>query len=194
MKLFLGRREEWSMEKKIYIVRHCKAEGQESDAKLTDLGVRQAKQLVEFFMEKEIDYIVSSPYVRAHSSIIPLANYLNLHIEFDSRLVERVLTGGNHINWRDMLLQTYDDLDVSFEGGESSNEAMNRAISVSSEIVSSKHKNSIIVSHGNLISLILKYFDPRVGFKEWESMSNPDVFQLAFVKDTPSIERIWKDQ
>jgi 2,3-bisphosphoglycerate-dependent phosphoglycerate mutase len=92
-----------------------------------------------------------------------------------------------------MLRQTYYDLDLCYEGGESSNIAMHRAITVVKEVLNSRYENIIIVSHGNLISLLLKYFDDRIGYKEWETLSNPDVFHLSFLKETPNIERIWTD-
>jgi 2,3-bisphosphoglycerate-dependent phosphoglycerate mutase len=53
-----------------------------------------------------------------------------LEVVFDDRLAERLLLSKNHSDWRDMLRKTYDDLDICYEGGESSNTAMSRAISV----------------------------------------------------------------
>jgi 2,3-bisphosphoglycerate-dependent phosphoglycerate mutase len=51
--------------KNVFIVRHCKAEGQSADSRLTDLGINQANKLTEFLMPRNIDYIISSPYERA---------------------------------------------------------------------------------------------------------------------------------
>lgn len=177
--------------KNIYIVRHCKAEGQEPHAALTKSGVRQAEELAAIFMDKEIDCILSSPYERAMGTIKPLADQLGIEVELDHRLAERVLSSENHPEWRDRLRHTYDDLDLCYEGGESSNTAMGRAISVVMEALNREHNNIIVVSHGNLISLLLKYFDNRIGFKEWEALSNPDVFHLSFTEDTPVIRRLW---
>lgn len=112
-------------------------------------------------------------------------------IALDDRLTERVLSGSNHPDWRDMLRKTYDDLDLCYEGGESSTTAMKRASSVIAEALESGYNNVVIVSHGNLISLLLKHFDDRFGFKEWESLSNPDVYHLIFEQDAPIIHRIW---
>lgn len=47
------------MVRTIYIVRHCQAEGQAREAKLTESGRRQAERLAHFFLDKNIDYIVS---------------------------------------------------------------------------------------------------------------------------------------
>ncbi|RAP74328.1 histidine phosphatase family protein [Paenibacillus montanisoli] len=179
--------------KNLYVVRHCKAEGQAPDAPLTAAGVLQAEKLADFLADKNIDSIIASPFERACRTLAPLAEKLGVDIMLDERLTERVLLADNHPDWRDMLLNTFDDLDLRYEGGESSNAAMNRAIGVVREALNSKHNNIALVSHGNLISLLLKHFDDRIGFREWESMSNPDVFHLSFVKEMPSIHRIWAD-
>ncbi|MBD0383301.1 histidine phosphatase family protein [Paenibacillus sedimenti] len=176
----------------VYIVRHCKAAGQEPDAPLTEAGVQQAEELVKFFFKKEVDLILSSPFERAYRTILPLADKLGMEVALDNRLAERVLFSENHADWRDRLRKTYEDLDLCYEGGESSNMAMNRAVSVVLEALNSGKKNIVIVSHGNLISLLLKHFDNRIGFEEWEAMSNPDLFHLTFTaEDKPNIHRIW---
>lgn len=181
--------------KNLYLVRHCKAEGQAPDAGLTDTGLEQADKLADFFSDKSIDYIISSPYERAFRTIEPFAVRRGLEIKLDSRLTERVLSGKNHSEWRDMLRKTYDDLDLSYEGGESGNEAIGRAVTVIREILDGPYKNAVVVSHGNLLSLLLKSYDSRIGYSEWEAMSNPDVYHLSFAGEsaTPIIRRTWAD-
>ncbi|MNI57043.1 putative phosphoserine phosphatase 2 [compost metagenome] len=179
--------------KNVYVVRHCKAEGQSADARLTDFGVQQAYYLAEFFIDKHIDHIISSPYERAYRTITPLADHLGLEIVMDDRLTERVLSAENHLEWRDMLHRTYDDVDLCYEGGESSRTAMSRIVAVVMEVLNSRYNHIVIVSHGNLISLLLKHFDDRIGFSEWEALSNPDVYQLSYVNDISRIQRTWED-
>jgi 2,3-bisphosphoglycerate-dependent phosphoglycerate mutase len=181
------------MAQNLYIVRHCQAEGQAPDAKLTDLGRQQAVKLADFLIDKEIDYIVSSPYERAYRTIAPLAERLGVEVVLDDRLTERVLSGKNNVDWRDMLRKTYEDLDLCYEGGESSSTAMSRAVSVVKEVVSGGYRNAVVVSHGNLISLLLKHFDSRIGFEEWEALSNPDVYQLSLAENQTSLHRIWPE-
>ncbi|WP_155986035.1 histidine phosphatase family protein [Paenibacillus gorillae] len=123
--------------KNIYLVRHCQAEGQEPDARLTAAGAQQAEELAHFLANKNIDYIISSPFERAIRTITPLAEKLGVEVNKDTRLAERVLSGKNHKEWRDMLRKTYDDLNLCYEGGESSSMAMSRASSVVSEALNS---------------------------------------------------------
>ncbi|WP_314585759.1 histidine phosphatase family protein [Paenibacillus terrigena] len=177
--------------KNIYVVRHCKAAGQAADAPLTEIGNEQAQTLAEFLADKNIDYIVTSPYVRAYHTIAPFADQQGIDIHMDDRLTERVLSGQDCPDWMDMLRATYDDLDLCYEGGESSRVAMHRAVQVVTDVLGHSCKNAVVVSHGNLISLLLKHFDDRYGFFEWQALSNPDVYQLSFDNERPTIQRIW---
>lgn len=179
--------------KHIYLVRHCKATGQEPDAPLTELGGKQAEQLAEFFSGKEIDSIISSPFERAHHTIKPLADKLGLETVLDERLTERVLSDQDLPDWYEMLRKTYDDLDLCYAGGESSRTAMSRVSSVITEVLNGASQHTVVVSHGNLISLLLKHFDDQIGFKEWEALTNPDVYHLSFEHDSPRIRRVWID-
>lgn len=182
-----------SMSKTIYLVRHCKAEGQAFDAKLTPTGMMQSELLTEFLYDKQINSIVSSPYKRAVDSIKPLAKRLNLPINEDNRLGERVLSSLERDDYLEMLENSFKDLDICYEGGESSRQAMNRAIGVIEDVLKGSANNIVIATHGNLMSLILKHYEPSFGFKEWKSLSNPDVYCLKFEGDSPQIVRIWQE-
>ena len=69
------------MKKTIYLIRHCKAEGQEPDAALTEQGKQDAKELVQMLSDTKVDHILASPYKRAVDTIRPLAEKLNLEIQ-----------------------------------------------------------------------------------------------------------------
>ncbi|MCL6445339.1 MAG: histidine phosphatase family protein, partial [Alicyclobacillus sp.] len=169
--------------KNIYLIRHCQAEGQAADALLTDEGRKQAQNLAEFLRGREVEHIVSSPFVRAISTIQPFAEHVGIAIETDVRLAERVLSSINLPDWKRCLSATFDDLDLVYEGGESSRDAMNRGVAVVKELLKSAYRNSVVVTHGNLLALILKYFDDRVGFGQWQELTNPDVFLLTRDED-----------
>lgn len=98
-------------------------------------------------------------------------------------------------DWMSKLEKTYLDMDLSYEGGESSNEATARGISVIHDIMSSPESNVLIVTHGALMSLILRAYNPQFGFDEWKKLSNPDVYRLELdpVKGPHSVlERVWE--
>ncbi|WP_413304163.1 histidine phosphatase family protein [Bacillus sp. 1P10SD] len=180
------------MSKRVYVVRHCEAEGQPREARLTDKGVQQAAELAGFFLTIKIDRIVSSPFVRAIHSVKPLAELKQVEVDTDERLSERILSTKVLEDWLEKLQATYNDLDLSFDGGESTREAMARVVSMVEEIINGVDENTIIVTHGNLMSLLLKNYHSDFGFEQWKNLSNPDVFLLEFDGNEVQPKRLWK--
>ncbi|MBT2668688.1 histidine phosphatase family protein [Bacillus sp. ISL-4] len=182
------------MQKKIYIVRHCEAQGQPSESQLTEKGSKQAKYLVDFFSNVKIDRIISSPYLRAIQSVEPLSEKTNIKIEIDERLSERTLSTTDLPDWYEKLKATFNDMELKFEGGESSQEAKNRIVNVVEEVLKSGTENTVIVSHGNIISLLLKNYNSDFDFECWKNLSNPDVFQINCINNEVILERIWDEE
>ncbi|PZD97305.1 histidine phosphatase family protein [Paenibacillus sambharensis] len=180
--------------KEIYLIRHCKAAGQEPEAVLTGEGVQQAEQLAAFFGGLPIDYIVSSPFTRAIATIKPLANIRQLEIHLDERLAERVLSSENLADWMEQLEATYEDLDKRLPGGETSREAMQRGVSVVEEVNSMPIQRALLVTHGNLMSLMLHRYMEHFGFKDWLALSNPDIYKLTVHEesDAVTVRRVWR--
>ncbi|CAM3957158.1 histidine phosphatase family protein [Mesobacillus zeae] len=182
------------MKKSIYIIRHCKAKGQAPEAQLTESGFRQAEQLTEFLSDRKIERLISSPFTRAVLSVQPLSEKLTIDIENDARLAERILSTKDFPDWPEKLEATFDDINLSFESGESSLEATGRAVAVIEDMIRSKEENIAVVTHGNLMSLLIRHYNPGFGFKEWKSLSNPDVYLLTLENSVANIEHIWVGQ
>jgi 2,3-bisphosphoglycerate-dependent phosphoglycerate mutase len=180
------------MNKTLYIVRHCKATGQQPDAPLTAEGVLQAEQLADRLAGLPIERIVSSPFLRATQSIAPLARRLGLPIATDDRLQERVLSGADLSDWLAALRSTFEDLDLRFDGGESSRAAMQRAAAVVGQAMRDPADVVLLVTHGNLMALLLKLFDPQIGFEDWQRLSTPDVYRVVVLPDRAEVARVWE--
>lgn len=181
------------MEKKIYLVRHCQAEGQPPESQLTADGKKQAEELADYLSLFKVDRIISSPFLRALETIKPYAQKTTIEIETDERLAERVLSANSIPDWFEKLKVTFSDMDLKYEGGESSKEAMDRIVQVVNELIGSDAQSSVIVTHGNIMSLLLNFYNKSFGFDEWQQLSNPDVFILRFKNNEVQIERIWEE-
>lgn len=181
------------MNKTIYVVRHCEAEGQAPEAPLTAKGKEQAKELAVLLTGKKVDRIITSPFSRAVQTIEPFAAERNLQIETDNRLQERVLSSISMPDWMDKLKETYKDLDLKYEGGESSNEAIGRIVEAVNDLYASDSEHSILVAHGGIISLLLQYYDKSAGFDVWKSLSNPDVYELQISDQKHQLRRLWTE-
>ncbi|WP_340372107.1 histidine phosphatase family protein [Peribacillus sp. FSL E2-0218] len=181
------------MLKKIFIVRHCEAQGQPAESPLTEKGLKQAEYLVDFFSNEKIDRIISSPFLRAIQSVEPLSEKTNIKIEIDERLSERILSTMDLPDWYEKLKATFNDMELKFEGGESSQEAMNRIVNVAEEVFKRGTENTVIVSHGNIISLLLKNYHSDFDFECWKNLINPDIFQINFINNEVTLGRIWDE-
>jgi 2,3-bisphosphoglycerate-dependent phosphoglycerate mutase len=179
--------------KTIYVPRHCKAGGQEPDASLTEEGWEQVDQLRNFFSVYRLDQAVVSPFLRAQQTLRCLSVHENLAVTTDERLSERVLSGEQREDWLTCLQRTFDDPELCYPGGESSRTATMRILHVLETLLISENKTFVLCTHGNLISLLLRYYDLEFGFEQWNHLSNPDVYRLTFCKKSlQRMERIWK--
>jgi 2,3-bisphosphoglycerate-dependent phosphoglycerate mutase len=181
------------MKNVIHLVRHCQATGQEPDAPLTEKGRRQAVDLAEHLEDNPIVRIVSSPYVRAVESIAPLAERLGIPVETDDRLIERVLCGAPLPDWHERLEASFIDLDLRLPGGESSRDAMARGVAAVNEIKREPGTDILVVSHGNLLTLIMKHFEDFFGYEDWERMGTPEAFRVWDMNGKPFIDRMAPD-
>ena len=175
------------MDKTIYLIRHCQATGQAPDAELTEMGKQQAQKLAEFLQKRQVDHVISSPFTRAIQSIEPAADLLDLPIEIDDRLAERVLSTEDLPDWMEKLEKSFGDADLTFAGGESGKEATERAMEAMNEM----KDRTAAVTHGNLLGLLLKQIDAGYGFSEWKKLTNPDVYEVQIRSGHLSIARIW---
>ncbi|GJD19749.1 hypothetical protein RIVM261_047050 [Rivularia sp. IAM M-261] len=76
-------------------------------------------------------------------------------------------------------------------GGESSRNAMQRAVAVVDEIVQHDATVTVLVTHGNLMTLLLKHFNEQIGFAQWQSLTNPDVYKIVTDNVNVEVKRIW---
>ncbi len=175
----------------IVLVRHATATGQDTNASLTIEGQRQARMLADLLLQFQIQRVISSPFVRAIESIEPFCRRAGLRLEADDRLVERVLGARDLPDWREHLRRSFDDLDYCLDGGESSRTAQDRGTSAVRAALATG-ECCVLVTHGNLLALILKSIDATAGFDLWSTLSNPDAFVLHIDDGGPTgFSRIW---
>lgn len=175
----------------IYLIRHCKATGQEPLAGLTNEGKENALELVPILEKFRIDHIISSPYKRALQTIKPFSESKRIPIIIDENLQERVLSSDPMEDWLEQLERTFIERDLIFLGGESSNHALTRIRKVLDEVFENEQMEHVaIVSHGNILSLLINHYNPTFGFAQWQQMKNPDIFTLEQDNGMISINRM----
>ncbi|MFN3364961.1 MAG: histidine phosphatase family protein [Exiguobacterium mexicanum] len=173
-----------------YLIRHCSATGQESDAPLTEAGEQQALALADFFQDISVDRIISSDYTRAVASITPLATSKQLTIETEPKLRERILSLEPRNDWFELLRHSFTDASFRVPGAESGQEATYRILSVIDPL-DDVNGATVLVTHGNLLALLLQHVDNRYDFDTWRNLSNPDIYRLEIVDNSWSVNRVW---
>ena len=179
--------------RRLILVRHCQATGQDPDDALTPEGFRQAEALRDFLSREPVHTVVASEYRRAQQSAEPLAAALGLPLRVDGRLNERKLAGAPLENWKDVVRDSFQDLNLRAPGGESAREVLARGWASLNELLHGESGLPVAVTHGNLMALILNSIDGTFGYRGWEGLSNPDVYLLADPGGGPlSFRRLWE--
>jgi 2,3-bisphosphoglycerate-dependent phosphoglycerate mutase len=188
------------MKTTLYMVRHAESpyvHGQERTRGLSAEGWKAAARVAEIFAEIEMHVMVSSPYARARQTIQRIAKDKGLEIAEYEELAERLIAGPDrHEPWdvvKEAIRRSFDDKDFALEGGESTRKAQRRAIPVILKLLAEHRGRTIVVgTHGNIMTIILNFFDNRYGYAFWEASTQPDVYRLTFEgKRLESVERIW---
>lgn len=106
-------------------------------------------------------------------------------------MAERILSSVERADWLELLEQSFNDFAIVLEGGESNQEATERVKPLIEEILASPFQCTVLVTHGNLMTLLLKIFDNRIGFSDWRALSNLDVYEVTVMEEV-RIQRIWE--
>lgn len=167
----------------LYFVRHAHSiySTDELGRPLSEQGLIDAKEVTDLLIEEDIDIVVSSPYKRAYQTVEGIALHLEQEIEINDDLKERVLSEQPVANFNEAILQVWSDFDFSHPSGESSLNAQARGVRATKEILEKYvGQNVAIGTHGNLMVLIMNYFDPVYDFSFWKELEMPDLYQLSF--------------
>ena len=167
----------------LYFVRHAHSNysADELGRPLSEQGFVDAKQITNLLKQENIDVVVSSPYKRAIQTVEGVAQYLEKEIVMMDAFKERILSEQPVADFNEAMLQVWSDFDFSFPRGESNDQAQARGVRTTKEILGKyEGQNIAIGTHGNIMVLIMNYFDPIYDFSFWEQLEMPDIYQLTF--------------
>jgi len=179
---------------RVLLIRHCESTGQGFDAPLSERGHRQAIELSAWLTSCGLDRIVSSPFDRAIDTILPFAKSLGLEFELDKRLGERVLGmwfDSVEAHWQGVRL-VMEDREKRYGEGESGLEVTARGWPAVVEALDGANAVTALVSHGQMISHLLREIDGSDGYELWRAMTTPDVFEVWREQDgVLAMRRLW---
>jgi len=163
----------------VIMLRHCESAGWESNSPLTSRGYEQADGLVGVLQEMSVDYVASSPFLRAYESIAPFAESQNLEIHIDDRLAERTRSDEPLEDWEGWVRQSFMDIDFRAPGGESGREVARRGLIALSEALESDYKLPLLSTHGQLMSFLANSFDPDFDYEHSSAMDYPALMRFS---------------
>ncbi|WP_432360461.1 histidine phosphatase family protein [Sporosarcina sp. UB5] len=188
------------MNTSIYMIRHAESPfvfGQERTRKLSPQGEEEARKVTALLNNKEIDLIVSSPYTRAIQTIEGISNAKNIEVKVFEELRERQLKGAYKLPEEEIqqaIKKSFEDSDYKLSGGESVKDVQKRALPVIKDLlVKYAGKTIVIGTHGNVMTVIMNYFNNEFGYAFWLKTSKPDIYKLIFSGETlHSVQRVWE--
>ncbi|HDX9654481.1 TPA: histidine phosphatase family protein [Bacillus wiedmannii] len=178
----------------IYFVRHAHSiyTKDERVRPLSEKGHLDVENVTRLLKDKHIDVVISSPYKRAIQTVQGIANTYNISIQIEEDLRERLLSKEPVTDFNDAVQKVWEDWDFAHEGGESNDVAQRRAVICMQNILKKyENKNIVIGTHGNIMVLLMNYFDSKYDFQFWKTLHMPDVYKLTFDNNCfSSAERI----
>ena len=141
-----------------------------------------------------VDFLFSSPYLRARQTVQPLAERLGLTVQIESDLRERLLGEAPQGIFQEIVKRTWQEMDFAYPGGESNRSAQARGQTVILRLrIDYPAAHIVIGTHGNLLALALNAFQPSIGFEFWDALTMPDLYRLKFSPvGQVEIDRCWQ--
>jgi 2,3-bisphosphoglycerate-dependent phosphoglycerate mutase len=180
-----------------YLVRHAHADWIPTEQRpLSPKGQEDAQRVADRLCHFPITKIYSSPFLRALQTILPLAERLGLSVDNEPDLRERKLSDGSSVkDFFAAVKQAWEDPSFAHPGGETNNAAQHRGVAVVKRLAK-KHKGELLVlsTHGNLLALVLQYYDSGIDYVFWKALTMPDIYELKLMRGEATITRLWQNQ
>lgn len=171
------------MQTNLYFVRHAHSTytPDELGRPLSKKGFTDAETITKVLRNEKIDIVVSSPYMRAIQTVEGIANLIGKEMIIKDSFKERILSEQPVDDFFLVVTKSWEDFHFSLAGGESNNLAQKRGIKETLQLLKKYEGQNIVVgSHGNMMVLIMNYFDRYYDFSFWEELEMPDIVRLTF--------------
>ncbi|NMH68266.1 histidine phosphatase family protein [Bacillus sp. RO3] len=183
----------------VYMVRHGESpkEGEERSRRLTQKGHADAERVTDLLINKTIDSVVSSPYLRSIETVERLAQHIGQEVLIYEELKEKRFSSEDNrisdVELLPLLEKSFSDVNFSLKGGESNADCQRRAVGVLDGLLDRfKDKKIVIGTHGAVMTLMMGFFDSTYDLGFLHSTSKPDIYRMEFKgKELVDVQRIW---
>lgn len=181
----------------IYLVRHAYSTYtlEELGRPLSSKGFEGAEKVTALLLDENINHIIASPYKRAIQTVEGLAQNLNLDIQIEEAFRERKLSEKPVEDFKNSIIRVWQDFHYTFEGGESGLKAQSRGVKAILRILREYSGKKIVVgTHGNIMVLIMNYFNSSYDYDFWTTLKMPDIYKLSFDgENLIKVQKMWKE-
>ncbi|NRG46536.1 histidine phosphatase family protein [Bacillus sp. CRN 9] len=179
----------------LYFVRHAHSTytPDELGRSLSTKGLSDAERISNFLYNENIDIIISSPYKRAVQTVQGIAKVIGKEVIIEDDFKERNLSVKPVEDFNLAITKVWEEPTFSWEGGESNIISQKRGIKAMLKVLETyEGKNIAVGTHGNIMVLIMNYFDGKYDFSFWKDLDMPDIYKLTFdKKNLKEVKRIW---
>ncbi|WP_025784571.1 histidine phosphatase family protein [Sporosarcina sp. D27] len=160
---------------------------------LSSKGFSDAAKMSDVLKNESIDVVISSPYKRAVQTVEVIAKLIDQKVIIDNGFVERKLSDHPVEDFDFAISKVWQHPTFSWNGGESNEIAQLRGIEATLKVLDlNEGKNIVIGTHGNLMVLIMNYFDEQYDFSFWKNLEMPDAYKMVFEnKQLVAVKRLW---
>lgn len=179
----------------LYFVRHAHSiyTPNELERPLSTQGLAGAEKVTKILKGKNINRVISSPYKRALQTVEGIANFIGGKVEIMESFKERTLSEKPVKDFKLAITKVWEDDSFSWEGGETNLHAQGRGVKAVHDVLEKYDGENIVIgTHGNIMVLIMNYFNKQYDFRFWQELTMPDIYKLTFYENRlVNVNRIW---
>lgn len=170
----------------VYFVRHAEPNFSNHDdlsRELSIKGLQDSQLICQFFKEKSIDAIFSSPYKRAIDTIKSTAADHQLTIKEIDDFRERKIDSVWIEDFTAFAMFQWQDFSYKLSNGESLQEVQERNIAALEKLLE-EHRNQVLLigSHGTAISTVINYYQRQFSYEGFSKIKLlfPFILKMTF--------------
>jgi len=180
----------------IYFIRHAEPDYNNHDdltRSLTEKGKRDVELVNKFLEAKQIDIVLSSPFLRALETVNGIADKINKNVIIVEDFRERRVDSCWIEDIDAFSLKQWNDLDYKLSDGECLREVQKRNINALNKVLLEyENKNIVIGSHGTALSTIINYYDDTYGYNDFNEIRRLMPWIVKFTFDAEQFVNIEK--
>lgn len=173
----------------VYFVRHAEPNYNNHDdmlRELTEKGLQDRRLVTAFLADKQIDKVLSSPYLRSVDTVKDFADRHGFEIEIVEDFRERKIDNCWIEDFEGFCRQQWSDFNYKLSDGETLYEVQRRNVAALLEAVKQNPgRNLVVGSHGTALSAIINYFKPSFGYEDFQRIRGlmPWIVRFDFERD-----------